>query len=263
MFFQNINLLLHDIYLLLLEVIFPENLNCVLCKMPISKVNDYSMCRYCYDDLIILNDICHVCGKPIINVNLNEEVVVDGCDFCQSKTFVFDRNISIVEYNDKSKLLIFGLKYGLKTHYYKIMGKIMTDQIKTKYLDILKEYDYISFMPLNIKRQLDRGFNQAELLAEYISNELNICLLSCIERSKDTKKLYKLDARQRSRELKNAFKIKSDCYEKINGKNIIIVDDVFTTGSSMNECAKILKVNGANKILSLSFGTGKYIKNKD
>lgn len=248
------------IYNLTIEILFPENLNCIYCKMPIHKNNKYSMCFKCYNEMIILNDVCPKCGKPFINLNLDKEVLIENCDFCKHKNFLFERNISIVEYNEMSKKMIFGLKYSKKTFYAKLISQIIIDKINSYYSNIIKEFDYISFVPLSKKREKERGFNQAKLITSYISQYFDITIVDCVERNKNTKKLHKLSEKDRSRELKNAFKICEGKKELIYNKNLIIVDDVFTTGSTMNEIAKVLKLSGVGKILSLSFATGKYLK---
>ena len=116
--------------------------------------------------------------------------------------------------------------------------KFMLEEIKS---------DYILFVPLHKKRLRKRGFNQSEKIAKKLSDLINIPVLDCIIRSKNTKRLYSLNKRGREKELKNSFTVK-DNISLIKNKNIILIDDIFTTGSTSNEISKLLKINGVNNI---------------
>lgn len=109
------------------------------------------------------------------------------------------------------------------------------------------EADYILFVPLHKKRLKKRGFNQAEKIANKLGDLLDIPILDCISRVKNTKKLYKLNKEDREIELKNGFKIKENI-NLIENKNVILIDDIFTTGSTANEISKVLKMNSVNSI---------------
>lgn len=247
----------------LLDWIFPENLNCIFCDMPISRKNKYSICKYCFDELVFIKTSCATCGKPSINKSVEtderkKEVDPLKCDFCRDRHFLFDRNISFVEYGDLSSKFVFGLKYNLKTYLSKIISKIMYDMITAIHSEVINDIDYVLYVPLNKNRFKERGFNQSEKIAYYFSMDRKITLLDAIERNKDTKKLYNLNKDERYKELKKAFNIKEEYKSRLEGSNIILIDDIFTTGSTVNEISKELKLIGVNKIIVLSFLTGKY-----
>lgn len=107
--------------------------------------------------------------------------------------------------------------------------------------------DYILYVPLHKKRLKKRGFNQSERIASRLSEVLDIPVLDCIERVKNTKRLYNMNKINREKELKNGFSIKENI-NLIKNKSIILIDDIFTTGSTVNEISKILKINGVNHI---------------
>lgn len=248
-----------------MELFFPDNLNCILCGMPISKHNKYSLCKPCFDKLYLIKESCQTCGKPTINTD--DELFVDKCPFCKKKSFLFDRNISVMEYEDCSKEIIFSLKYKNKTYISKKIAKIMYDSLISREVDILKDMDIISYVPLSSERMKKRGFNQAEKICKYLvklihekntSTKLEMKDLLC--RKANTQRLHKLKAKNRKNELRGVFSLKDGCKDFIKNKNVIIIDDIFTTGSTMNEIAKVLKTSGANKVISLTFLTGKYEK---
>ena len=105
-------------------------------------------------------------------------------------------------------------------------------------------------IPLHSKRRRERGFNQAELLAKTISENLGLLPTNALERTKNTKAQAKLKKSEcREENVAGCFKIKNP--ESVRDKNIILVDDVFTSGATMNEAVKILKENGAKRIIAL------------
>ena len=172
------------------------------------------------------------------------------CKFCENKNFYFDRAISCIEYCDKSKVLVLSLKYYGNTYMSRYIAQVMRDKLEFEQLSA----DYIIPVPLHKKRMRIRGFNQAEKIASYLSEYTNIPIIDCVKRNRNTKRLYALNKFQREKELKNAFEVKGGS-EKIIGKRIILVDDIFTTGTTVNEISKKLKIYGVDEIIVLTFLT--------
>lgn len=172
------------------------------------------------------------------------------CKFCENKNFYFDRAISCIEYCDKSKVLVLSLKYYGNTYMSRYIAQVMRDKLEFEQLSA----DYIIPVPLHKKRMRIRGFNQAEKIVSYLSECTNIPIIDCVKRNRNTKRLYALNKFQREKELKNAFEVKEDS-EEIIGKRIILVDDIFTTGTTVNEISKKLKIYGVDEIIVLTFLT--------
>lgn len=172
------------------------------------------------------------------------------CKFCENKNFYFDRAISCIEYCDKSKVLVLSLKYYGNTYMSRYIAQVMRDKLEFEQLSA----DYIIPVPLHKKRMRIRGFNQAEKIASYLSEYTNIPIIDCVKRNRNTKRLYALNKFQREKELKNSFEVKEDS-EEIIGKRIILVDDIFTTGTTVNEISKKLKIYGVDEIIVLTFLT--------
>ena len=179
-----------------------------------------------------------------------KKIEYSRCKFCESKNFYFDRAISCIEYCDKSKVLVLSLKYYGNTYMSRYIAQVMRDKLEFEQLSA----DYIIPVPLHKKRMRIRGFNQAEKIASYLSECTNIPIIDCVKRNRNTKRLYALNKFQREKELKNAFEVKEDS-EEIIGKRIILVDDIFTTGTTVNEISKKLKIYGVDEIIVLTFLT--------
>ena len=179
-----------------------------------------------------------------------KKIEYSRCKFCENKNFYFDRAISCIEYCDKSKVLVLSLKYYGNTYMSRYIAQVMRDKLEFEQLSA----DYIIPVPLHKKRMRIRGFNQAENIASYLSECTNIPIIDCVKRNRNTKRLYALNKFQREKELKNAFEVKEDS-EEIIGKRIILVDDIFTTGTTVNEISKKLKIYGVDEIIVLTFLT--------
>ena len=179
-----------------------------------------------------------------------KKIEYSRCKFCENKNFYFDRAISCIEYCDKSKVLVLSLKYYGNTYMSRYIAQVMRDKLEFEQLSA----DYIIPVPLHKKRMRIRGFNQAEKIASYLSEYTNIPIIDCVKRNRNTKRLYALNKFQREKELKNAFEVKEDS-EEIIGKRIILVDDIFTTGTTVNEISKKLKIYGVDEIIVLTFLT--------
>ena len=244
--------LFNDIINIILEFIYPDNISCILCDSPIKKSNTYSMCKGCFDNLHFILDGCIKCGKPIVNYSL-EEQPIEGCGYCLNKSFYFDKAISCIEYSDLSKRLIFKLKYNNATYMSKYIATIMKEKLEIENI----KFDYILFVPLHKKRQRKRGFNQAQKIANDLGKLVDIPVLDILIRKEQTKRLYKLNKVDRQQELKNVFALKDNEYN-LNNKKVLLIDDIFTTGSTVNEISKVLKLNGVDKIFVLCALTGSY-----
>ena len=243
---------LKEIVRLLINYVYPRNITCIICDNPIKLNNTYSLCRDCYKQLHFILDGCNKCGKPIMNFNLERESLIT-CNYCYNKTFYFDKVISCIAYDDISKKLILDYKYRSKTYLCRYIAEIM----KEKFLFENIEADYILYVPLHKKRLRKRGFNQAQKIAEDLSEITGIPTLNCIFRKRNTRRLYNLNKKEREQEVKNSFVIK-DNDNLLKNKNVILIDDIFTTAATTNEISKELRLVPVNKITVLTLLTRGY-----
>lgn len=175
---------------------------------------------------------------------------LEKCKECINKSYYFDKAIGCIEYDDLSKKIVFELKYHKKTFMKSYIVEIMIDKLSIENIN----FDYILYVPLHKKRERKRGFNQSKIIANQLGKELGIEVLDILERSKNTRRLFELDEKERKKELKNVFKISKDI-ENYTNKNILLIDDIFTTGSTVNEISKLLKLNGINEVYIFTFLT--------
>jgi len=158
----------------------------------------------------------------------------------------FDNLYSLFASFSESQEIIHSIKYA---KYQKVglqFGKNLGVKIKK---EMLVDYDFIIPVPLHKVRQRERGFNQAFVLAEGVNSILNTSLLEFgVKRVKYTTTQTKLSANDRKKNLENVFEINDEFKTLLENKNILIIDDVFTTGSTINAVAKELKKYNCNKI---------------
>lgn len=196
------------------------------------------VCGFC--GKIDKTGLCEKCEK-----NINDKMIY-GIDKYKDK--FFDEHIYIMKYEDiRGKILDY--KFHDKSYLYKTFSKII---LKSKKIcDILKSYDIIIPVPIHKKRKNERGYNQSELIAKEITkNILEIKFFNIMKKVKNNPRQSSLNEKMRIMNVKNAYEIIDK--EIIKNKRIILFDDIYTTGSTVNECAKILKQNGAKYILVLS-----------
>ncbi|AZR73834.1 hypothetical protein BBF96_10815 [Anoxybacter fermentans] len=219
----------------ILNLIYPERARCSLCK----------------DELIsweIQLGICHQC--------LNEMNFFAGKGL-KKLPELFEQHIDLVGsavlYTGLIKELIYRLKYYGERQLIYPMVELMVRQ----YYIIFKEekWDGLIPVPLHESRLHERGYNQALLLAVGLSFYLKIPCFDWVERVKETHPQNQLTLDQRRKNLEGAFRLKKGI--EIKGGRWLIIDDIFTTGNTTNEIAKILKEAGAEKVGVYTLASGR------
>lgn len=136
------------------------------------------------------------------------------------------------------------------------MNEFFLGFLDNKSCDFLKTFDVIIPVPMHKEKKKRRGYNQTELISENLSKKINVKYLpNVLMKIKINKTQSLLSKVERIENVKNVFEIKNP--EKINGKNIILIDDIFTTGVTIEECSKILKNKGAKKICAFVISKAK------
>ena len=193
------------------------------------------VCGFC-------NQICneHLCKKCAIKI---KEYEINSIR--KTKDKYFDELLCLFKYEDIIRDILIKYKFQNKAYLYKTFVKITLKN--KKICGFLKNYDIIIPVPISKKRKQKRGYNQSYLIAKEISKYTNLkCENNCLIKQKETIEQSKLDKEQRKTNIKGAYKIINKA--KIINKNILIVDDIYTTGNTANECARILKENGIHKV---------------
>lgn len=178
------------------------------------------------------------CGKPI------EDDTGEYCHDCMLRDFFYTRGAAAFSYTDGMKRSMYAFKYNNRREYGKFYSKI----IYNNYCDMIKSWnaDVLIPVPLHPKRYRKRGYNQAQVLAEDIGRKFNIPVdTKILIRSKNTIPLKELSDKERKVHIENAFQVVCDITKY---KKAILVDDIYTTGATVNECASVLKESGMEKI---------------
>lgn len=186
------------------------------------------------------NDLCNKC-KTLLN---KQQIIgIDNYSLSQEKEF--NEHMYLYAYDGIIRSLILKYKFQEKTYLYKIFLKNLKNNKKI-YL-FLKKYDIIIPVPISKKREKQRGYNQSSLLAKEISKDFNIKYNEKIlMKDIHTEPQSSLSKEDRIKNVKNVYSVKNS--EKIINRNILLIDDIYTTGNTVNECSRVLKQSGAKNI---------------
>lgn len=222
---------------------FPRR--CPVCDRPVKPAGE-KICGGCRKKLKFVSGThCMKCGKPLFHA---EE---EYCRDCAVKKHEFIQGKSLYEYSSASSS-IYRFKYGKRREYAEFYG----EELAKRFGETVKRWgvEALTPIPIHAKKKRERGYNQAELLAVCLGKQLNLPVeRDLLVRSKETVPQKELNALQRQNNLKRAFKIgKND----VKLSTIIVVDDIYTTGSTVDEAARVLKQAGVKKIYVLTLAIG-------
>ena len=215
---------------------------CRLCDAAICE-DDEHFCSDCWQRLgfCIVDSYCLRCGKELSVF----AKLPDGCAGCQQENFHFDSIACAGVYREPLSNLIVKFKLADRTYLLEPLLNLARDAILRS--DFSDSVDYVVPVPLHWRKRFQRGFNQSALIAKDLNfgdARFNTDLV-CI---RHTEEQTSLTATARRKNVKGAFAVRKN--HNFRGKNICLVDDVKTTGATLNECAKTLKEAGANKVFA-------------
>ncbi|MBU6338876.1 MAG: ComF family protein [Rickettsiales bacterium] len=224
------------------EIVFPNQ--CLYCNCLIGQEGLF--CNSCWQKLQFITDPkCNICSHAF------EFQVGDclTCAKCLARKPAYDKVITVFRYNQIIKKIIGDFKYRDNIS----LAKKLTKIIFNKFSEELDEIDFIIAVPLHKKRLRKRKFNQAIILAKELAKLTDKRLYyDLLQRIKNTTPQASLSRKEREKNLNGAFILKDKYHELVKGKNILLVDDVMTTGSTLENCAKILKKYKAKKVIVLT-----------
>lgn len=228
----------------LLDLIFPKK--CVGC----STFGDY-FCADCKRKIeFIEKPVCPVCQRQAVGGKIHF-----GC----KTRYTLDGLVVATRYRDPVKVAIKKVKYKWVYDIEKVLVDLVASQIWK--FDIPKELILVS-VPLHKKRKNWRGFNQAEILAKTLAKKFGVSYGDFLIRNRETKTQVGLSRDDRKKNVKGAFSLISNRHPEqdlgslLTGKNIMLVDDVYTSGATMAECAKVLKQAGAKSVWGMAVALG-------
>lgn len=230
-----------------LDLLYPDGINCFLCGGKLRGDHKYGICQSCIQNITFIGDRgCKGCGKHLEGGGL--------CSDCQRFVHSFDRAYSLCVYQGIIKDSIFLFKYGGRSYLARPFGSMMAERIKWIGLDT--GFELIVPVPLHPAKLRKRGYNQSLLLAKAIAAELkDKAVLDILKRERDTPALSGLKRHERTKALEGAFNLKNRGALAL--KNILLIDDIYTTGTTADECARVLKDEGAGRVYVFTLSSGK------
>lgn len=259
----------------LLDFIFPRD--CFYCKKPIDGSQKGFICDECFEKIIFNRGVCcRCCGRALMTEAVQGESGKDGnktehfhdknavseppvavtegvrCLNCTELQPFFDGGISLFAFTDVGRAFIHTLKYHNGTYLRGDLQRLF-DHEKVR-LEDLRGAVFVP-VPLHFFRKWKRGYNQSDLIANALAKYVGGRVQRLLRRKRHTQSQTSLTKAQRKENIKNAFCLRR--FEKIDPQaTYVLTDDVFTTGSTLNECARVLKENGATvvRVFTLAHG---------
>lgn len=219
---------------------------CPLCGEILSGKR--KICRECEKSVKLIREPkCQKCGKAL---NTDERIY---CNDCKNRKRHFEQGVAVFEHQGKLRESIYRFKYDNARFY----AQYYAEETVKMYGTLFRKWkiDAIVPVPVHKVRELKRGYNQALVFAEAVAERVDIPVEKRLMiRTKNTVPQKELEGNMRYLNLQNAFAV--DC-ERIKGiQNILLVDDIFTTGSTVDACSAILKKAGAKKVYVLCISAG-------
>ena len=230
----------------LLDIFYPKV--CPVCQKTL-RDNEY-ICFDCKDRLVYASEnICCKCGKIL----KNDESVM--CRICETTECFFVEGRSVFYYNDAIKKSLTGFKYHNRREFSRFYVKSIMEQWEEKIK--LWNVDVVVPVPVHEKRLRERGYNQATIIARELCEQIDVDMDEVLIRRDRTKPQKELDRIERVRNLKEAFAVSESKMNVIKGKNILLIDDIYTTGATISACSQKLVEAGANAVFFITVATGK------
>jgi ComF family protein len=236
---------LHLILKKILNVFFPNH--CLNCENIINE--EALFCAVCWGKLQFITDPkCKICSYPF-EIELIGKSSSLPCASCIKDPPHFDKVITIFRYNEIIKKVISDLKYRDQTFIAKKISKLIFNKIKPE----LDNIDIITIVPLHLNKLKKRKFNQVAMISkEIIKFDSKKYIPNLLFRTKETKTQVKLTQKQRQANIKKAFMVNRKHQDAILDKTILLIDDVMTSGATIEACAKALKKRKVKKIIVLT-----------
>lgn len=227
----------------LTSIFSPSSFRCLQCGC--DMFDDTAFCEHCKQQVVFNNGkTCLYCGVAIDGAE-------DYCGTCVAEKNYFDRAYSAFSYEGAVKSAILGMKFRNNGSNAAVFARYLVYLARKNDL----HYDIVTFVPMSPLSVKQRGYNQSELLACGFCDltEENNKLCATLAKVKETVKQETLGKKERKKNLVGCFAVTAD----VKGKRVLLIDDVKTTGATLNECAKALKRKGAVSVIGLTVASRK------
>lgn len=192
---------------------------------------------------------CRLCGDPVSGAVTGEY----ACTLCLDRTPDFDRARSAVRYVDPVSTILQQFKYGHATWLSRDLGVMLEACMRAQYAAI--HLDAILYVPLAARKERERTYNQSRLLAQELGHRMRVPVAHrALRRTRYTTTQTHLRASERMANVRDAFKVCTPDW--VEGRSLLLVDDVMTTGATVRECARVLKGAGAYRVFVVTVARG-------
>jgi len=221
-------------------ILFPKNIKCVICGDELDSDKKYCICDKCFDELPFIDGkTCMRCGCKITDMG-------KVCINCKQNAHKFTANYSVFEYVEPISTKVRQLKFSNR----KYLAYTFANFIATKAIECGKKFDVVLPVPLAPKALKARGYNQSELLCSTLKELGYNVKTDVLIKKVDTHTQVGLEREERVKNLEGVFKVANR--KAVKGKVVLLVDDVITTGTTLDECADVLKSAGATKVYCIT-----------
>jgi ComF family protein len=234
----------------LFSVLFPSD--CRICRAPLLDISRLPVCAECLASIVpIGGPICSICGERVLSsYAVADEDGLLCCPVCRRVRRPFARAVAYGSYDVALRELVHLLKYNRVRPAAAILGRMLAEAITTLQPAFTDNSVLLVPVPLYKGKRHQRGFNQVELIARHALKLLETSALELrpdiLARTRDTHSQIGLTSHQRRENLRGAFAVASA--PEVTGREILLVDDVYTTGTTVTECAKVLRRAGAAQV---------------
>jgi ComF family protein len=229
----------------ILDIVFPTS--CSFCSNPIGDSTIPYFCTACWADFApIQGPVCPHCGRPFDSPESLTNSPDHVCLACRREPPRYDQALSIGYFEGSLREAVHQFKYRPCRSLGRPLGEWMAANVR-----MVTAIDVVMPVPLHKKRLRERGFNQALLLAHRMSeaHRLPYCCDN-LYRVRPTRPQVELTGAERVRNVAGAFALRQP--EEVRDRTVVLVDDVFTSGATMNECARVLKDVGAARVIAFT-----------
>ncbi len=229
------------------EAIFPSNIYCICCGSLIDKSRPYALCDLCVKKFHWITErTCDKCGKALPDTYRGRL-----CYDCMRIDHTFEKGFSCLTYGLHEREVLLDLKYNGKGYLAEKFGDILYDRISCE--DI--HPDVIIPVPISAGRLKKRGYNQSALMARQLSKRWGVPIdEGILVRRKETILLRSLNPADRRLALDGAFEVTAN--SRLAGKEVLLIDDIYTTGATVDICSSVIMDAGAAKVYVLTLASG-------
>ena len=235
----------------LFSVLFPSD--CRICSVPLLNISRLPVCPECLASIHpVQGNVCSICGERVLSAYADfDDDGLRRCPVCRRVERPFERAVAYGSYDGGLRELIHLLKYNGVRPAANVLGRMLAEAFARLEGDFEQPTVLVVPVPLYKSKRGQRGFNQAELISraavKLFRRAERLCLTrDVLLRTRDTHSQIGLTSLQRRENMRGAFSVARAV--EVTGREILLVDDVYTTGTTASECARVLRRAGAAKV---------------